>query len=238
MNTTKNPLIVALDVPTLEEARKLLKELNGVASYYKIGMELFTSLGWEAVELVRENKASVFLDLKFHDIPNTVARTAAVVCRHEVEMFNIHTLGGSEMMAAVRKSVDGEVKPGKKKPVVLGVTILTSHSQEAFQTDLGIQREIRDQVLHLAKLAHRAGLDGVVCSPHEIELLRKEFPRDFVIVTPGIRPAGSAEQDQKRIMTPREAVEKGSDYIVVGRPVTASPNPRKTALEIIQTLEF
>jgi orotidine-5'-phosphate decarboxylase len=229
-------LIVALDVPTLEDARKLLKELNGVVSYYKVGMELFTAYGWEAVELVRENQAAIFLDLKFHDIPNTVARTAAVVCRHEVEMFNVHALGGFEMMTAARKAVDGEAKPGKNKPIVLGVTILTSHSQEALQTDLGIQRKIGDQVLHLAKLAHRAGLDGVVCSPHEIELLRNELPRDFVIVTPGIRPAGSAEQDQKRIMTPREAIEKGSDYIVVGRPVTASPDPRKTALEITRSL--
>ena len=226
-------LIVALDQPTLEAARQLLEELNGAVSYYKIGMELFTAHGWAAVQLVREFKAGVFLDLKFHDIPTTVARTAAVVCDHEVDMFNIHTLGGFEMMSAVRKQVDSHPKLAGKKPLILGVTILTSHTEEEIRTDLGISRKLQDQVLQLARLAHKAGLDGVVCSPQEIALLRSEFPKNFVIVTPGIRPAGADVQDQKRILTPKDAILSGADYLVVGRPITAAPNPREAALAIL-----
>jgi orotidine-5'-phosphate decarboxylase len=241
-------LIVALDTPTLEAARKLLKELNGAVSYYKVGMELFTAYGWAAVQLVRKYKAGVFLDLKFHDIPTTVARTAAVVCDHEVDMFNIHTLGGFEMMSAVRQQVDAYFAgtgpkskkdlslSEKKKPLILGVTILTSHTEEEIQTDLGINRKLKDQVLQLARLAHKAGLDGVVCSPQEISLLRSEFPKNFVIVTPGIRPAGAEVQDQKRILTPKDAIRDGSDYIVVGRPVTAAPKPREAALAILKEI--
>lgn len=247
-NSSKQ-LIVALDVPTLGEAENLIRKLDGVVCYYKIGMELFTAHGWAAVELVQKHKAEVFLDLKFHDIPTTVARAAAVVCDHEVEMFNIHTLGGSEMMRAVRKTIDSHPKCAKKKPVLLGVTILTSHSQDELHADLGIQRKLQDQVLHLARLAGQAGLDGVVCSPQEIALLRAEFKKDFIIVTPGIRLAPKRGQvetssnqpvpfwdDQKRIMTPREALCAGSDYIVIGRPITAASHPRQIAEEILRSL--
>ncbi|MFA6600552.1 MAG: orotidine-5'-phosphate decarboxylase [Candidatus Omnitrophota bacterium] len=226
-------LIVALDTPTLEGARKLIKQLEGVVSYYKVGMELFTAHGWEAVKLVRKSGAGVFLDLKFHDIPTTVARTAAVVCDHDVDMFNIHTLGGYEMMRAVRKQVD-ECKAGTGKPLILGVTILTSHTEDEIQKDLGIRRKLQAQVLALAGLARKAGLDGVVCSPQEITMLRKRFPKNFVIVTPGVRPAGSETGDQKRTLTPVEAIQRGADYIVVGRPITASPDPRKSAINLLK----
>jgi orotidine-5'-phosphate decarboxylase len=229
-------LIVALDQPRLEAARQLLEELKGIVVYYKVGMELFTAHGWQAIDMVREYQAEVFLDLKFHDIPTTVARTAAVVCDHEIEMFNIHTLGGFEMMSAVRKQVDSHLKPAGKKPLVLGVTILTSHTEAEIQTDLGISRKLQDQVLQLARLAKRAGLDGVVCSPQEIALLRAEFPKDFVIVTPGIRPAGAEVQDQKRILTPKDAILAGADYLVVGRPVSAAPKPRDAALAILKEI--
>ncbi len=234
-NMNDHRLIVALDVPDLKSAEKLLGELSGVVSYYKIGMELFTACGWEAVRLVRQHKADLFLDLKFHDIPTTVARTAGVVCRHDVTMFNVHTLGGFEMMKAVRKEIDSNAKPGNK-PLVLGVTILTSHTEEELSHEIGIQRKLKDQVLFLAKLAHRAGLDGVVCSPEEIQPLRAELPQDFLIVTPGIRPAESAAGDQKRIMTPREAIQAGSNYIVVGRPITAAANPREAALAVLKEI--
>ncbi len=228
-------LIVALDTPSLDIVKKLLKELKGVVSFYKIGFELFTAHGWEAVEMVRKAGGNIFLDLKLHDIPNTVAKTAAVLCEHEVEMFNVHTLGGFEMMKQVRETVDGRAHKNKK-PLVLGVTILTSHSQETLAKDLRISEKIEDQVLHLASLAQKAGLDGVVCSPQEIQLLREKISKDFVIVTPGIRPLESAKDDQTRIMTPHQAIEQGASFIVVGRPINAAADPRQAALDLINSL--
>ena len=232
---TSDKLIVALDVATLDQARKLLKELEGVVTYYKIGFEFFTAYGWEAVELVKKSGAKIFLDLKLHDIPNTAAKTAAVICGHGIEMFNVHALGGLEMMQGVRKTVDEKCK-GKTKPVVIAVTILTSHTEENLSSQLNISKKLTDQVLHLAALTKQAGLDGVVSSPHEIEPLRKSLGKDFVIVTPGIRPAGSEMGDQKRVFGPREAVDAGASHIVVGRPITAAPDPRAAAIEILKTL--
>ncbi len=227
-------IILALDTSSLDVAKKLIKEVEGVINYYKIGSELFTAHGWEAVELVKKAGGRIFLDLKFHDIPNTVAKAAAVVCEHEVDMFNVHTLGGLEMMKQVRKTVDERAK-GKKKPIILGVTILTSHTEKDLD-DIGIKRNVNDQVLHLAGLAEKAGLDGVVSSPQEITLIRGKLPKDFLIVTPGIRPAGSEKGDQKRTFTPQDAIQSGCDYMVIGRPIYAAPQPRKAAAEIVQSL--
>ncbi len=235
-NKKQEKLIVALDTADLAQLELLQKELVGVVTYYKVGLELFTAYGWQAVKLIQNAGGKVFLDLKLHDIPNTVAKTAAVIAEHQVDMFNVHALGGFEMMSWVRKAVDEKVPAGQKKPVVLAVTILTSHSQEELSSDLGIQRKVQDQVLHLAKLAQKAGLDGVVCSPHEIEILRKEMGPDFIIVTPGIRSAENAMADQKRTLTAREAIQLGANHIVVGRPITAAKNPREEASKILQTL--
>ena len=233
----KDPrLIVALDTPSLDIVKKTVKDLEGVVGYYKIGFELFTAHGWDAVNLVKKSGADIFLDLKLHDIPNTVSKAAAVIEEHDVEMFNVHTLGGFEMMKATREMVDKRAKNEKDRPLIIGVTILTSHN-EADLKELGISgRTIKEQVLHLAKLAHKAGLDGVVCSPQEIELLRNELPKNFVIVTPGVRPAGSAKGDQKRVMTPKEALEAGASYIVVGRPITEARKPREEALAILESI--
>ena len=231
----QDKLIVALDDATLDQAKTLMKQLEGVVTYYKIGFEFFTAYGWEAVNQVRKSGAKIFLDLKLHDIPTTVAKTAAVICDHEIEMFNVHALGGLEMMKEVRKTVD-EKTTGRKKPAVIAVTVLTSHTEETLSAQLGVSRNVKDQVLHLAGLACEAGLDGVVSSPKEIEVLRKKFPKDFLIVTPGIRPAGSDPGDQKRIFGPREAVDAGSSHIVVGRPITASPDPREAALQILKSI--
>ncbi len=230
-------MIVALDTSSLDVAKKLTKELKGVVSYYKIGFELFTAYGWEAVELVKKTGAKVFLDLKLHDIPNTVSKTAAVICEHEVDMFNVHTLGGFEMMKEVRKVVDERSKGKKHKPLVIGVTILTSHTEKDLSEHLAIQRKLTDQVVHLAGLARKSGLDGVVSSPQEITLIREKLPKDFLIVTPGIRPAGSDKGDQKRTFTPEDALSAGADYIVIGRPIYGAPSPRQAALDILHSVK-
>ncbi len=231
-------LIVALDAPTLEMAEKWLADLKGVVHYYKVGLELFTAHSWKTVNLVRNYGGKVFLDLKLHDIPNTVSRTLASVCEHEIDMVNIHTLGGLEMMKMAREAVDKYSSGHVKKPKLIGVTVLTSHSQETLNKELCIRRKVKDEVLHLAGLAQKAGLDGVVCSPQETPWVRKKYGKDFLIVTPGVRPAGSAMGDQKRIETPEKAVKAGADYIVIGRPITQAANPREIASQIIDTISM
>lgn len=228
-------IVVALDTSSLAIAKKLVQDLEGIVSYFKIGFELFTAHSWKAVELVKKNNGKVFLDLKLHDIPNTVAKTAAVICDHEVDMFNVHTLGGFEMMKLVRETVDKRAQKDAK-PEVIGVTVLTSHTAKNLSEDLGIKRGLEDQVVHLATLAKKAGLDGVVSSPQEITLIRSNLPKDFLIVTPGIRPAGSDKGDQKRTFTPQDALTAGCDYMVIGRPIYAASSPRKAAEEIIASL--
>ncbi len=229
-------LIVALDAPTLEVAEKWLSDLKGVVHYYKVGLELFTAHGWKAVNLVKNYGGRVFLDLKLHDIPNTVSRTLAAVCEHEVDMVNVHTLGGFEMMKAAKAAVEKYSSGRIKKPQLIGVTVLTSHNQETLKKDLCIKRKIKDEVLHLASLAQKAGLDGIVCSPEETAWVRKKIKGDFLIVTPGIRPAGADQGDQKRIFTPEDAIKAGSDHIVVGRPITQAANPKEAASRILEAI--
>jgi len=230
-------IIVALDTPSLDFARKIVKSLNGLISYYKVGFELFTAHGWKAVELVKKQGGRVFLDLKLHDIPNTVSKAAAVIAEYEVDLFNVHALGGLQMMTATREIVEERIGQNKKKPSILGVTVLTSHTPENLKEDLGIQRDLAEQVLHLARLVKKAGLNGVVSSPREVSMLRREFKSDFIIVTPGIRGASDAKGDQKRTFSAREAFDAGSDYIVVGRPITGATDPAKTAKELIASLQ-
>ena len=228
-------LIVALDFPNLEACEKLIGELDGLVSIYKIGSELFTAHGWRAVDLVEKSGGKVFLDLKLHDIPTTVARTSAVIAQRGVFMFNVHTLGGLEMMREARKAVDQNSRAGKK-PFLLGVTILTSHSERSLSGELGIERPLKEEVLALARLAKQAGLDGVVSSPEETEFLRKEYGKDFILVTPGVRPSGSPVDDQARSLTPREALRRGAHYLVIGRPITQAPRPREAAQQILHSL--
>lgn len=231
----KEKIIVALDTPSLDVVKKLVRELKGFVDVYKIGSELFTAQGWDALKVVIDSGARVFLDLKYHDIPNTVAKAALVACEKEIFMFNVHTLGGIDMMKAAKEAVDERVKLGTNRPIILGVTVLTSHSEKNLK-DLGIERALRDQVLYLAGMAKKAGLDGVVSSPREVEMLRKEFGPDFVIVTPGIRPPGSPKDDQKRTLSPKEAFDEGASYIVVGRPVAAAHSPKEAMAKIISEL--
>ena len=232
-----NRVIVALDTPDLKAAEKLIQELRGLIGFYKIGFELFLAEGWKTVELVKKSGAKVFLDLKLHDIPNTVAQAAKVICEHEVDMFNVHAFGGSEMMKQTMEAVTGVVSGRKKSPLVIAVTVLTSHSQEQLNSELNVSLGLKEQVVSFAKLAENAGLHGVVCSPQEVKFLRRELPPNFVLVTPGVRPADADLHDQKRVHTPKDAILAGSTYLVIGRPITQAAQPRTSAEAILSEIE-
>ena len=231
-----NPIIVALDVDTGERALELASTLAGAVGAVKIGSELFTSAGPEIVQSVRKTGAEVFLDLKFYDIPNTVAKSVAAATRLDVQMLTIHTSGGPDMMRAAEEAAQRTAEElGRPAPLVLGVTVLTSFDMESLSAT-GISRTPGDQVKHLAELAAKSGLRGLVCSPLEVTALREILPSEMKLVTPGIRPAGSDAGDQKRILTPKEAIDIGSDWLVIGRPICAAPHPRKAAEEILASI--
>ncbi len=236
MNREK--IIVALDVETAEEARKHIAELNEYVGAFKIGLQLFTAAGASFVREVVENNTKIFLDVKFHDIPNTVSKAAVEVARLGVWMFNIHALGGSEMMRKTVESVR-EVceKENLKQPKIIGVTILTSSDQETLN-EVGIEKEINSQVLNLAQLTAKCGLDGVVSSAKEIREIRANIEKeDFLIVTPGIRPVFATNNDQKRVMTPKDAVGAGANYLVIGRPILQAENKIEAVEKILEELE-
>jgi len=225
-------IIIALDVGSKPEGLALASELPG-ARTFKVGMELFTAEGPALIQEFGRLGKRVFLDLKYHDIPNTVAGAVRSASRHGVFMLTIHTSGGGEMMAAAAAAAREEAaRSGRSRPLLLGVTVLTS-LKDAQLREIGCPDPVAGQVLRLAGLARTAGADGVVCSPHEIELIKKEFGREFLVVTPGIRPTWAAAQDQKRIMTPAEAIAKGADYLVIGRPVTGAPSPGEAFQKIV-----
>jgi orotidine-5'-phosphate decarboxylase len=232
----KERIIIALDVGTKREALALAEALND-ARVFKIGLELFTAEGPELLkETVRLGKKP-FLDLKYHDIPNTVSGAVRSATRKGVYMLTLHTSGGAEMMAAAARAAREEsAGTGEQRPALLGVTVLTSLKDEELRR-IGFAHAVADQVLRLAVLAKDSGLDGVVCSPHEIESIKRECGDDFLVVTPGIRPAWAAAQDQKRIMTPAEAIGKGADYLVIGRPITGAPSPQEAFLKVLAELE-
>ena len=213
-----NPILVALDLPTASAATCLASQLKPHVGGFKVGLELFCAAGAGIVEEI--GPAQVFLDLKFHDIPNTVAGASRVAARLGVMFFNVHCLGGAAMMRAAREAAGEEDANAK----VIGVTILTSHDEAQLRA-IGLAGSPADNVRRLALLARESGLAGVVCSPHEIESVRAECGPDFLLVTPGVRPAGGDLNDQKRVMTPREALAAGADWLVIGRPITAAGDP-------------
>jgi orotidine-5'-phosphate decarboxylase len=234
--TMKNPIIVALDVPSAEQALKLAEQVAPAVGTFKIGKELFVSAGPDIVKRVRATGANVFLDLKFHDIPNTVAKAVAAATRLDVQMLTIHTSGGSEMMRAAEKSAQDTAKSlGLRPPLVLGVTVLTSMDSNAL-TEIGCQPNVGHQVERLAELAANSGLRGLVCSPLEIAALRKVLPAEIQLVTPGIRTGAEKADDQKRTLSPREAIEAGANWLVIGRPIYAAENPRVAAEKILESL--
>lgn len=224
-----NPIIAALDVPTADEALALAAAVAPAVGAFKIGKELFVSAGPDIVQRVRDTGAEVFLDLKFHDIPNTVAKAVASAARLDVQLLTVHASGGTAMLRAAQEAA------GENGPLILGVTVLTSMDKNDL-AELGIQKSPGEQVQHLAQLATAAGLRGLVCSPMEIAPLREILPAEIQLVTPGIRPAGADAGDQKRVLTPAEALTAGANRLVIGRPIYAAENPRAAAEMILESL--
>ncbi len=231
-----NPIIVALDVPSAERALTLATQLAPVVGAFKIGGELFTSAGPEIVHRIRATGASVFLDLKFHDIPHTVAKAVAAATRLDVQMLTIHTSGGLEMMRAAEMAAQETAKTlGRPVPLVLGVTVLTSMGPDELSS-VGLPANPGKQVERLATLAVTAGLRGVVCSPLELVALRQLLPRTVQLVTPGIRGPDDAVGDQKRTLSAGEAIAAGANWLVIGRPIHGADNPRSAAERIVNSL--
>ena len=217
----ENKIIVALDFNSSSQAVEFVDTLDPKLCRLKIGKELFTAAGPNLVETMIKKEFDVFLDLKFHDIPNTVANAVKVAADLGVWMLNVHISGGSTMMKSAKDAI---LSHGGCKPILIGVTVLTSISS-AELSEIGINNDLKDQVVQLAKLAYQSGLDGVVCSAEEAKLLRNSMPEDFILVTPGIRREQDAAGDQKRVITPSQAIRNGSDYLVVGRPITQAASP-------------
>ncbi|MBM6614514.1 orotidine-5'-phosphate decarboxylase [Desemzia sp. RIT804] len=217
--------IIALDIPSKQEAISFLDSFEQESLFLKIGMELYYSEGPDLIRELKEKGHQIFLDLKLHDIPNTVYRAMKVLATLEVDMVNVHAAGGTEMMQAAVKGLEEGTKAGKKRPLLIAVTQLTSTTEKQMQSEQLIDSTLDNSVTHYAKLAYQAGLDGVVCSALEARMIHEATSQKFLCVTPGIRPSGSDEGDQKRVATPEFAAKEGATHIVVGRPITQVEYP-------------
>ena len=232
----RNPILVALDVPTADQAVRLARELAPFVGGFKIGSELFTSAGPDIVCRIREAGSTVFLDLKFHDIPNTVAKAVAAATRLDVQMLTIHTLGGLAMMRAAEESAQQSARQSARNaPLVLGVTVLTSMDSDSLG-EVGCEANVGRAVERLASLAVAAGLRGLVCSPLEIAGLRQFLPEKVQLVTPGIRTGAGQADDQKRTLSAKEAMDAGATWLVIGRPIYAAERPPAAAEQILASL--
>jgi orotidine-5'-phosphate decarboxylase len=232
----RNPIIAALDVPDADQALALAEQIAPAVGAFKIGLELFTAAGPDVVRRVRDLGASVFLDLKLHDIPHTVAAAVAAAVRLDVQMLTVHTSGGLEMLKAAEKAAEETAwEIGRTPPLVLGVTVLTSLDGNALSA-IGLDSNVGRQVRRLANMANTAGLRGLVCSALEVAELRQMLPRSTQLVTPGIRLTPAPEDDQKRTLDPREALAAGANWLVIGRPIYAAENPRAAAEAILESL--
>ena len=230
-------LIVALDFHNMNDAKNLVNELGDDVVFYKVGMELFYSVGAGVVSFLKGEGKNIFLDLKLHDIPNTVAGGLCSLMNLGANILNIHANGGYTMMKTAAERLKAEAERLQiERPKLIAVTVLTSINQEDWQ-GLGYQSQMREQVVRLAKLAQKAKLDGVVASPQEAKAIREACGAEFMIVTPGVRPAGAAINDQSRIATPSQALQNGATHLVVGRPIIAAENPKEAALSIIKEIQ-
>jgi orotidine-5'-phosphate decarboxylase len=236
MTQSTNPIICAIDYADIEQATTLAQEVRPHVGAVKLGLEFFTAHGADGVKRITQLGIPLFLDLKFHDIPNTVAKAIAATAGMNMFMMTVHTNGGQHMLRAAMDASDRVAQTtGKERPLVIGVTLLTSLDQDDVSM-LGYRDNLNNQVIRLADLAQSAGLDGVVCSPFEIASIRKACGSDLTLVVPGIRPDGAAAGDQKRIMTPKEALARGADYLVIGRPITQSRDRGEAAKLIAESL--
>ena len=238
----KDHLIVALDTSSEEEALKLIKKLSNKIGYFKVGLDLFSCIGPKIIDIIKDDGGKVFFDGKFLDIPNTVSKAVANIVKHKADMLNVYMSGGANMLQEAKKSVIEAAKTNNlPQPKLLGVTVLTSMTSDVLENDLKIQTQLNDYVLHLAMLGIKNGLDGIICSANEARLIRDriEFQTkdDFLIVTPGIRPAWAQKNDQKRIATPEEAIKNGATHLVVGRPITDSKDPVDAVNKILEEIE-
>jgi orotidine-5'-phosphate decarboxylase len=235
-DSPKNKIIFALDLEHFHEAQQWVSLLKDRIGVFKVGKQLFTRSGPKVIDMINQKGQKVFLDLKYHDIPNTVAKAGEEATKHQVAMFNIHALGGFEMM---KKTVEASRAVSKNlgvpRPIILAVTILTSMDEEALK-EVGVQGPIIDEVGRLALLAQKAGIDGVVASPKEIEIIRQRCGEKFLIVTPGIRHPSDKKDDQKRTLTPREAIDAGADYLVIGRPIKEAKDPVEAVQKIVEDI--
>jgi orotidine-5'-phosphate decarboxylase len=232
----RNPIIAALDVPTPEQALQLAKQIAPAVGAFKIGSELFTAAGPDIVKKIRATSASVFLDLKFHDIPNTVSKAVTSAVQLDVQMLTVHTSGGFDMLRAAEEAAEEVAwKLGRIPPLVLGVTVLTSLNTATLR-EIGLDVNVEYQVRRLASVAMKAGLRGLVCSPLEVAALRKVLPASTQLVTPGVRTGEEKADDQKRTLTPREAIQAGASWLVIGRPIYAAENPRAAAEKILESI--
>lgn len=235
-NETRNPILVAIDTQEVERARALAQSLTGAVGGIKLGLEFFNANGPSGVTEVAGGRGDLFLDLKYHDIPNTVAGAVRAAMKLRPMILNVHAGGGPAMMRAALEAAETEsARLGCSRPEVIAVTVLTSMDDNDLSA-VGQKGPAAEQVVRLAKLTRDCGLDGVVCSPREIAAIRAACGPDFTLVVPGIRPAGAALGDQKRVMTPREAIDAGADWLVIGRPITGAPDPAAAAREILQEL--
>lgn len=235
----KEKIIVALDIQNIEDFERLTTKLEGEAQYVKVGMELFYTFGPSIIKTLKERGFKVFLDLKIHDIPNTAMKASKTITKLGADMINVHVAGGVEMMKAARAGMEEalEENPDLKRPLIIGVTQLTSSDQRMLENELCITNPLNEVVVHYAKMAKEAGLDGVVSSALEVKIIKEQIGKDFICVTPGIRPSGSSGDDQKRVTTPKDAFQIGSDYIVMGRAITKQENPQKAFQEIVKSLK-
>ncbi|MDR6551416.1 orotidine-5'-phosphate decarboxylase [Paenibacillus qinlingensis] len=235
-NDVTGRIMVALDYANAESAQELLKQLEGIPCYVKVGMQLFYAAGPTFVASLKDRGYKVFLDVKMHDIPNTVKGGAESVTRLGVDVFNVHAAGGKYMMEAALEGIDKGLAVGAARPIVIGVTQLTSTSQQVLNDEIGLAGTTEQAVIRYARLAQAAGLQGVVASPLEVTAIKAACGDGFVTVTPGIRPAGADVGDQSRIMTPAEAFAQGTDYVVIGRPITGAADPRAAIEAIIDSI--
>ena len=234
----KKRLVLALDVEELDEAKKLVDELSPYIGTFKVGLQLFCGYGLEIVNYIKEKNADFFLDVKLHDIPNTVEKASYNVIKNGANFFNVHATGGIEMMKAAKKgAIEAAEKYNRKKPLVLAVTVLTSINQETLSNELSNSKNVEDFVIQLAKNAKLAGLDGVVASARELKAIKEELGDDFIVLTPGIRPSWSTKDDQARIATPKGAIEDGADFIVLGRAITKAENKIEAIKKIYEEIQ-